>query len=65
MNIFDNYTAIELEIAKRNPGFAVVSNVGYAPFNRHAINGYATTKRRGCLRQSGRAPVGAARLQRP
>ena len=33
MNIFENYTAIELEIAKRDPGFAVVSNVGYAPFH--------------------------------
>ena len=33
MNIFENYTALELEIAKRDPGFAVVSNVGYAPFH--------------------------------
>lgn len=33
MNIFENYTAIELEIAKRDPDFAVVSNAGYAPFH--------------------------------
>ena len=33
LNIFENYTALELEIAKRDPGFAVVSNVGYAPFH--------------------------------
>lgn len=35
LNIFENYTAIELEIAKRDPGFALVSNVGYAPFHRN------------------------------
>ena len=33
MNIFENYTVIQLEIAKRDPGFAVVNNVGYAPFH--------------------------------
>ena len=38
LNIFDNYTAIELEIAKRNPGFAVVSNVEYAPFIRQLLD---------------------------
>ena len=32
LNIYKNYTAIEFEIAKRNLDFAVVSNVGYAPF---------------------------------
>lgn len=34
LNIFGNYTAIEHEIAKRDLGFAVVSNVGYAPLHR-------------------------------
>lgn len=38
LNIFDNYTAIELEIAKRNRSFAVVSNAGYAPFNRQLLD---------------------------
>ena len=33
MNIFENYTAIQLEVAKHNPLFAVVSNVEYAPFH--------------------------------
>ena len=33
MKIFENYTAIQIEIAKRDPGFAVVSNVGYTPFH--------------------------------
>ena len=32
LNIFENYTAIQLEIARHNPLFAVVSNVWYAPF---------------------------------
>ena len=31
VKIFEIHTAIQLEIAKRDPGFAVVSNVGYAP----------------------------------
>lgn len=34
LNIFENYTAIEHEIAKRDLGFAVVGNVGYAPLHR-------------------------------
>ena len=34
LNIFENYTAIEHEIAKRDLGFAVVSNVGYALLHR-------------------------------
>ena len=33
LNIFENYAAIEHEIAKHDPGFAVVGNVGYAPFH--------------------------------
>ena len=35
MKIFETYIAIQLEIAKRDPGFAVVSNVGYTPFHSH------------------------------
>ena len=33
LNVYEIYTAIEFEIAKRDPVFAVVSNVGYAPFH--------------------------------
>lgn len=69
VKIFEIHTAIQLEIAKRDPGFAVVSNVGYAPFHSQLYNAYATTKRHGCFyipkSQSVRTPVGAARLQRP
>ena len=33
MNIFETYTANQLEIAKSDRGFAVVRNVGYTPFH--------------------------------
>ena len=33
LHIYKNYTAIEFEIAKLDLDFAVVSNVGHAPFH--------------------------------
>lgn len=38
VNIFEIHTAIQLQIAKRDPGFAVVSNVGYAPFHSQLMH---------------------------
>lgn len=61
MNIYENYTAIQFEIAKRDPLFAVVSNVGYAPFHSQSL--YLLQQRgEDVLSQSGRAPVRAVRL---
>ena len=37
VNIFENYTVIQLEIAKRHPGFAMVSSLGYTPFHSQLI----------------------------
>lgn len=56
LNIYEDYTAIEFEIAKRDPLFAVVSNLGYAPFHSQSL--YLLQQRD----QSGRAPVKALRL---
>ena len=38
VKIFEIHADIQLEIAKRDPGFAVVSNVGYAPFHSQLMH---------------------------
>ena len=38
VNISEIHTAIQLEIANRDPGFAVVSNVGYASFHSQLMH---------------------------